>query len=62
MVGSGGQLFLLVVAVPIQAYISRLLVSIGHRMLRATDERLNLASEVLACIKTVKFFCMGSIF
>ena len=55
-------LFLLVVAVPIQAYISRLLVSIGHRMLRATDERLNLASEVLACIKTVKFFAWEASF
>ena len=49
-------LVLLVVAVPIQTYLSRVLVSVGLRMLRATDERLNLTNEVLACIKTVKFF------
>ncbi|KOS12408.1 atp-dependent bile acid permease [Malassezia pachydermatis] len=49
-------LVLLVVAIPFQTYLSRVLVSIGTRMLRATDERLNLANEVLACIKTVKFF------
>ena len=49
-------LILLVVMIPFQAYLSRILVSIQTRMLRATDERMNLASEVLTCIKTVKFF------
>ncbi|PKI85788.1 hypothetical protein MVES_000539 [Malassezia vespertilionis] len=49
-------LVLLVIALPIQAYIARLLVAVQTRLLRATDARLNLAGEVLACIKTVKFF------
>ncbi|WFD02893.1 hypothetical protein MOBT1_001580 [Malassezia obtusa] len=49
-------LFLLIVALPLQAWITRVLVSVQARMLHATDERMNLANEVLACIKTVKFF------
>ena len=49
-------LFLLVIGMPLQAWITRVLVHVQERMLHATDERMNLATEVLACIKTVKFF------
>ncbi|WFD25646.1 hypothetical protein MNAN1_000609 [Malassezia nana] len=55
-------LILLVIAVPIQAYLTRIQVKIQARMLRATDERLNLATELLNCIKTVKFFAWESPF
>ena len=49
-------LMLLVIAIPIQVYLTRLQAAVQERMLAATDKRLNLASEVLTCIKTVKFF------
>ncbi|WFD21924.1 hypothetical protein MEQU1_000583 [Malassezia equina] len=49
-------LVLLVVAIPIQAYLTGIQVTVQANMLCATDERLDLASEVLNCIKTVKFF------
>ena len=49
-------LTILLLVMPLQAYISRLIVAVQERMLSVTDERLDLAGEVLACIKTVKFF------
>ncbi|WFD17943.1 hypothetical protein MCAP1_000154 [Malassezia caprae] len=55
-------LILLVVAIPIQAYLTRIQVTVQANMLRATDERLDLATEVLNCIKTVKFFAWESPF
>ncbi|WFC98615.1 hypothetical protein MYAM1_001345 [Malassezia yamatoensis] len=48
--------FILVIALPVQAWITRVLVEVQSRMLHATDERMDLANEVLACMKTVKFF------
>ena len=49
-------LILLVLTIPLQSYLIRLSTEVSERMLKATDARLDLAGEVLACIKTVKFF------
>ena len=49
-------LSILVVTAPLQTRLSRAMVRVQERILRATDARLNLASEIFASIKTVKFF------
>ena len=49
-------LLILVVVMPLQAYLSRLLINVQERTLHVTDSRLDLVGEMLACIKTVKFF------
>lgn len=46
----------IVLAMPLQAFGARLFTRLQKKMLEATDKRLNLANEVLNCIKTVKFF------
>lgn len=46
----------IVVCMPLQAYVARLFTTIQRKTLEATDNRLNLTNEVLNCIKTVKFF------
>ncbi|PWN87324.1 hypothetical protein FA10DRAFT_183067 [Acaromyces ingoldii] len=51
-----GGVAVLVLSLPLQTLISRLFVRLQRRLLEATDRRLNLTSEVLNCIKTVKFF------
>ncbi|WFD33890.1 hypothetical protein MCUN1_000716 [Malassezia cuniculi] len=49
-------LLILVVVMPLQAYLSQLIIKVQERTLTVTDARLDLVGEVLACIKTVKFF------
>ncbi|WFD29240.1 hypothetical protein MSPP1_000247 [Malassezia sp. CBS 17886] len=49
-------LLVLILALPAQGYLSKKFMALQKRMLRATDDRLGLAGEVLVCIKTVKFF------
>ena len=49
-------LLILVVVMPLQAYLSQVLIKVQERTLGVTDARLDLVGEVLACIKTVKFF------
>ncbi|SPO28038.1 probable YBT1 - Vacuolar, ABC protein transporting bile acids [Ustilago trichophora] len=46
----------LLASLPIQTLVSRWFVKLQKRLLETTDKRLNLATEVLGCIKTVKFF------
>ncbi|KIS68280.1 putative bile acid-exporting ATPase [Mycosarcoma maydis] len=46
----------LLASLPIQTLVSRWFVKLQKRLLETTDQRLNLATEVLGCIKTVKFF------
>ena len=46
-------LMLLVIAIPIQVYLTRLQAAVQERMLAATDKRLNLASEVLTCLSLI---------
>ncbi|KAJ1033968.1 hypothetical protein NDA16_000176 [Ustilago loliicola] len=46
----------LLASLPIQTLVSRWFVKLQKRLLETTDKRLNLATEVLSCIKTVKFF------
>ncbi|TKY89993.1 hypothetical protein EX895_001291 [Sporisorium graminicola] len=46
----------LLASLPIQTLVSRWFVKLQKRLLETTDRRLNLATEVLGCIKTVKFF------
>ncbi|WFD02890.1 hypothetical protein MOBT1_001577 [Malassezia obtusa] len=53
---AGAGLLIMLIATPLQARLSRRMLAVQARMLRATDARLRLANEVLACIKTVKFF------
>lgn len=47
---------------PCQTLVSRVFVRIQRAMLEATDRRLNLTTEVLNCIKTVKFFAWEEAF
>ena len=49
-------ILIMLVASPLQARLSKRMLKIQELSLRATDARLNLANEVLASIKTVKFF------
>lgn len=49
-------LVMIVVAIPLQTLAARVFTIMQKRLLERTDQRLNLASEVLNCIKTVKFF------
>ncbi|CCU98314.1 unnamed protein product [Malassezia sympodialis ATCC 42132] len=49
-------LSVLAITAPLQTHLSKKLVKIQDHILHATDARLNLANEVLMCIKTVKFF------
>ncbi|WFD25644.1 hypothetical protein MNAN1_000607 [Malassezia nana] len=49
-------LSILAITAPLQTHLSKKLVMIQDSILQATDARLNLANEVLMCIKTVKFF------
>ncbi len=51
----------LLASLPIQTLVSRWFVKLQKRLLETTDKRLNLATEVLGCIKTVKFFRMGTL-
>ncbi|KAN0061178.1 Transporter of the ATP-binding cassette (ABC) [Thecaphora frezii] len=46
----------LLASMPAQALVSTWFVKLQRRLLEMTDKRLNLATEVLGCIKTVKFF------
>ncbi|SNX85131.1 probable YBT1 - Vacuolar, ABC protein transporting bile acids [Melanopsichium pennsylvanicum] len=46
----------LLASLPIQTLVSRWFIKLQKRLLETTDKRLNLATEVLGCIKTVKFF------
>jgi ABC-type multidrug transport system fused ATPase/permease subunit len=46
----------LLVAMPLQVLSARFFTRMQTKMLKATDQRLNLTNEVLNCIKTVKFF------
>lgn len=46
----------IVIAIPLQIAAAKYFTKKQAKMLKATDERLNLANEVLTCIKTVKFF------
>ncbi|EPQ25988.1 uncharacterized protein PFL1_06443 [Pseudozyma flocculosa PF-1] len=46
----------LLASMPAQAFVSTWFVKLQRRLLAMTDKRLNLATEVLGCIKTVKFF------
>ncbi|WFD17945.1 hypothetical protein MCAP1_000156 [Malassezia caprae] len=49
-------LSVLAITAPLQTHLSKKLIKIQDSILHATDARLNLANEVLMCIKTVKFF------
>lgn len=44
------------IAIPLQIAAAKYFTKKQAKMLKAIDERLNLANEVLTCIKTVKFF------
>ncbi|PWN37140.1 uncharacterized protein FA14DRAFT_113198, partial [Meira miltonrushii] len=46
----------IVIAIPLQIAAAKYFTKKQAKMLKAIDERLNLANEVLTCIKTVKFF------
>ncbi|PWZ03754.1 hypothetical protein BCV70DRAFT_204462 [Testicularia cyperi] len=52
----------LVASLPIQTLVSRWFVRLQKKLLETTDQRLNLATEVLGCIKTVKFFAWETSF
>ncbi|CAO1638019.1 unnamed protein product [Parajaminaea phylloscopi] len=52
----------LVVMLPAQILVARFFVNLQKRLLEATDKRLNLTTEVLNCIKTVKFFAWEEAF
>lgn len=52
----------LVVFLPAQILVARLFVKIQKGLLEATDKRLNLTTEVLNCVKTVKFFAWEDAF
>lgn len=58
VVGFGCLLFML----PAQILVARFFVNLQKRLLEATDKRLNLTTEVLNCIKTVKFFAWEDAF
>ncbi|PWN47828.1 putative YBT1 [Violaceomyces palustris] len=45
-----------IISVPLQVFASSWFVKLQKQLLETTDQRLNLATEVLSCIKTVKFF------
>lgn len=47
---------ILVISIPFQTITASLFVKLQKQLLEATDERLNLVTEVLSSIKTVKFF------
>ncbi|WFD29243.1 hypothetical protein MSPP1_000250 [Malassezia sp. CBS 17886] len=55
-VASFAGVAIMLVLMPLQAFLSKRMLRVQERILRATDARLDLAGEVLACIKTVKFF------
>ena len=55
LAGFAGILVMLV-ASPLQTRLSKRMLAVQELIMRATDVRLRLANEVLACIKTVKFF------
>lgn len=52
----------LAAAMPAQALVARFFVTLQKQLLEATDKRLNLTTEVLNCIKTVKFFAWEEAF
>ncbi|PWN22275.1 hypothetical protein BCV69DRAFT_257017 [Microstroma glucosiphilum] len=52
----------LAAAMPAQALVARFFVKLQKQLLEATDKRLNLTTEVLNCIKTVKFFAWEEAF
>ncbi|KAI3626411.1 hypothetical protein CBS9595_001772 [Malassezia furfur] len=49
-------ILIMLLATPLQTRLSKRMLVVQDLILRATDARLRLANEVLACIKTVKFF------
>ncbi|KAL4399957.1 Transporter of the ATP-binding cassette (ABC) [Malassezia pachydermatis] len=55
-------LSVLVITAPLQTRLSKAMVRIQDGILKATDARLDLANEVLMCIKTVKFFAWENSF
>ncbi len=52
----------MLVSMPLQAWVSTLFLNQQKALLEVTDKRLNLCSEVLGCIKTVKFFAWEKAF
>ncbi|CAO1614569.1 unnamed protein product [Sympodiomycopsis kandeliae] len=52
----------LALALPMQIFVAKFFVKLQKRLLEATDRRLNLTTEVLNCIKTVKFFAWEEAF
>ena len=56
ILGFGG----LLISMPFQAYVSAFYLRLQKQLLEVTDERLNLSTEVLNCIKTVKCESIGS--
>lgn len=52
----------LAVMLPAQILVAKFFVKVQARLLEATDKRLNLTTEVLNCIKTVKFFAWEDAF
>ncbi|WFD05253.1 hypothetical protein MVES1_000581 [Malassezia vespertilionis] len=47
---------LLIVAIPFQTFIARITGRVMARLLRTKDARLDLSCELLACMKTLKFY------
>lgn len=52
----------LLLALPFQILVAKLFVKLQKKLLEATDRRLNLTTEVLSCVKTVKFFAWEEAF